>query len=322
VTRFAVLCQTSGHIKGTPDEAEFHFMSSINRRRGWLVSVVAVGALLAAVAPSAQAQVVKPADRSRPTALSPQGPIKSPLAQSLQSKGKSKSKKAAAPTEVDSVCKVTGYSPTSVTIGSATIKKNFVPTVTGCTLKYWQVWVWPFVIDDEDNYDGISWQDSPTAVLNPHYLLNSYVGTQPGAVTVYAWGEEDPVDDPDYDVQPATADYDFTILHTSSFSTSFDATPEPVKKNAKLTIKGTIKRINFDQAAKLSYVGYPKAPVDIQFQAAGTTTWTTVNTQKAGTGGTISTRVVATKTGNWRLSFAGNGATAPTISGVDAVTVN
>jgi hypothetical protein len=308
-------------------------MSSSNRRRSWITGVVAVGALLAAVAPTTQAQAegqnksqpAAPAQHARPSEVAPSGPIKSLLGQSLTTKAKSRATskaKAAAPTQVDSVCKVTGYSPTSVVIGGSVAKRDFVPTVEGCTLKYYQVWVLPFVTDDEDNYDGISWQDSPTAILDPHYLLNEWVGKQKGAVAVYAWGEEDPVDDPDYDVQPATADLDFQILRRSSFGDSFNASPEPVKKGKDIKIKGTLTRINLTQAASLKYKGFANAPVQVQFKEAGTSEYKTVKTVQTTDGGAVSTTVKASKTGAWRIYFAGYSTTSEATSGGDNVEVN
>ncbi|MEH0419658.1 hypothetical protein [Streptomyces sp. B21-083] len=87
-----------------------------------------------------------------------------------------------------------------------------------------------------------------------------------------------------------------------------DATPEPVRKNATITVKGTLTRANWNTG---KYTGYVNAPVTLQFKKKGATTFTTVKTVKAGAGGALKTTVKATVDGTFRYAFAGSSTTAP-----------
>jgi hypothetical protein len=227
---------------------------------------------------------------------------------------------AAGPKKVQSVCQISGYTPTSVVIGAKVVHKKFTPTVTGCTIQYYQVWLNRFVSDGDDN-DGIAWQAQPAAVLDPHYLINAWAGKRADGATVYASGTEDPTEDGDYDVTPAKADLAFQILRRATFGTSFGASPEPVKKGKKITLKATLKRVDLSQYKTLSYVGFAKAPVQVQFKATGASKYKTVKTVKTAKGGKVSTTIKATKSGKWRLYFAGYTTTSATTSAVDGLKV-
>ncbi|MDX3750888.1 hypothetical protein [Streptomyces sp. AK08-02] len=87
-----------------------------------------------------------------------------------------------------------------------------------------------------------------------------------------------------------------------------DATPEPVRKNATITVKGTLTRANWNTG---KYAGYVNAPVTLQFKKKGATTFTTVKTVKAGAAGALKTTVKATVDGTYRFAFAGSSTTAP-----------
>ncbi|MDX2545267.1 hypothetical protein ACOT81_26240 [Streptomyces sp. WI04-05B] len=87
-----------------------------------------------------------------------------------------------------------------------------------------------------------------------------------------------------------------------------DATPEPVRKNATITVKGTLTRANWNTN---KYGGYVNAPVTLQFKKKGATTFTTVKTVKAGAAGALKTTVKATVDGTYRYAFAGSSTTAP-----------
>jgi hypothetical protein len=87
-----------------------------------------------------------------------------------------------------------------------------------------------------------------------------------------------------------------------------DATPEPVRKNATITVKGTLTRANWNTN---KYGGYVNAPVTLQFKKKGATTFTTVKTVKAGAAGALKTTVTASVDGTYRYAFAGSSTTAP-----------
>ncbi|GAA3864913.1 hypothetical protein GCM10023084_17470 [Streptomyces lacrimifluminis] len=87
-----------------------------------------------------------------------------------------------------------------------------------------------------------------------------------------------------------------------------DATPEPVRKGATITVKGTLTRANWNTG---KYTGYVNAPVTLQFKKKGATAFTTVKTVKAGAAGALKTTVKASVDGTYRFAFAGSSTTAP-----------
>ncbi len=52
-------------------------------------------------------------------------------------------------------------------------------------------------------------------------------------------------------VDPATAELPLTVLRRSTFGSTFDAGPEPVKKGKAITLKGTLSRIDWNGAKTL-----------------------------------------------------------------------
>jgi hypothetical protein len=280
-------------------------MASSNMRHSLIAGIITAGTLLVSVVPTVQAQAVDGA-----------GSSKAMLASTVESADQGASARRSA---LASACTVTGFSPNTVVVGSTVVKAKFSVQVNGCTLGSWVVINYAFGHpNDPNNIDGVATAGAPTALLDPHYLTNATVGENTAKTLVGAWAEGEDTET----VTPANADLPLTVLRRSAFSSTFDVTPEPVKKGANITVKGTLQRINLDQATKLGYIGYPKAPVDIQFAASGSSTFTTVKTVKAATGGKISTTVKATKSGTYRLSFAGNGVTSPATSVNDAIVVN
>ncbi|NEA67082.1 hypothetical protein [Streptomyces sp. SID12488] len=109
-----------------------------------------------------------------------------------------------------------------------------------------------------------------------------------------------------------------TQIKFHSKLTTTDATPEPVKKGATITVKGTLTRANWKTR---KYEGYTNAPVALQFQKKGTTAFVTVKTVKAGAAGALKTTVKASVDGTYRYAFAGWSTTAPVTAAGDYVDV-
>ncbi|MGW1720058.1 hypothetical protein [Streptomyces sp. NPDC002156] len=97
-----------------------------------------------------------------------------------------------------------------------------------------------------------------------------------------------------------------------------DATPEPVRKGATITVKGTLTRANWNTG---KYGGYVGAPVALQFKKTGATTFTTVKTVKTGAAGALKTTVKASVDGTYRFAFAGSTTTAPITAIGDVIDV-
>ncbi|MFJ5534283.1 hypothetical protein [Streptomyces sp. NPDC093261] len=89
-----------------------------------------------------------------------------------------------------------------------------------------------------------------------------------------------------------------------------DASPEPVKKGATLTVKGRLSRANWETN---KYAGFSGQSVKLQFRKKGSTTYTTLKTIKSDSTGSLKTTVKASVDGYYRYSFAGT-STTPAVS--------
>lgn len=97
-----------------------------------------------------------------------------------------------------------------------------------------------------------------------------------------------------------------------------NATPEPVKKGATLTVKGALTRADW---ATGKYAGYKGQPAALQFKAKGATAYKTVKTVTSGTAGALSTTVKASADGTYRYLFAGTSTTGTATATGDYVDV-
>jgi hypothetical protein len=97
-----------------------------------------------------------------------------------------------------------------------------------------------------------------------------------------------------------------------------NATPEPVKKGATLTVKGALTRADW---ATGRYAGYKGQPAALQFKAKGATAYKTVKTVTSGTAGALSTTVKASADGTYRYQFAGTATTGTATATGDYVDV-
>ncbi|HZF88019.1 hypothetical protein [Streptomyces sp.] len=109
-----------------------------------------------------------------------------------------------------------------------------------------------------------------------------------------------------------------TRLKRASVIASADAGPEPVTKGKPITVKGTLKRANWNTHR---YDLYGGQKVTLQFKAAGTTTYTNVKTVSTTSAGALKTTVTAGKDGTWRWYYAGNSVTGAYATNGDYVDV-
>jgi hypothetical protein len=142
-----------------------------------------------------------------------------------------------------------------------------------------------------------------------------------GTVVARAWGKEDPPSTDSLYVTPTAASFPLTLQRMTTFGASFDASPEPVKKGKAITVKGTLTRVNWNGDKTLKYAGYAKANVQVQFRADGAAKYTTLKTVSSGKVGKVATSVRATRSGRWRLAFAGISTSGPATSTSDIVKV-
>ncbi|MFJ4844015.1 MULTISPECIES: hypothetical protein [unclassified Streptomyces] len=95
-----------------------------------------------------------------------------------------------------------------------------------------------------------------------------------------------------------------------------DAGPEPVAKRGTLTVKGQLKRADWQD---LKYHTFAGQPVRLQFKKAGSTQWSTVKTATTNSSGGVSVKMTATAAGSWRWVFSGTSTTGQATSAADAV---
>ncbi len=214
----------------------------------------------------------------------------------------------AAPAAPGEVCWVTGYSPNKLVMGSAVVKKTFsIQTMEPCSPSAWRVTLHPYTGSSKT---VVATDLSSVASFDPKTFGNTDAGKHASGAVAY-------VERADGSAMQITVP--FTVARAATFGKTLNATPEPVKKGKKITVRATLKRISWTK--KMPYVTYSKQPVALQFEAKGAKTFKTVKTVKTIAGGKFSTTVTASKSGTWRVSYAGNSTTGSAVSTTDAVTV-
>jgi hypothetical protein len=91
-------------------------------------------------------------------------------------------------------------------------------------------------------------------------------------------------------------------------SLTYNATPEPVKRNSALTHSGVLKVDPVSYGAKYGLKG---AVLKFYFKAAGTGTYVYKGQTTTGTGGKYSKKIKATKSGTWMVVYAGSSIRQP-----------
>ncbi|MFI2211474.1 HtaA domain-containing protein [Streptomyces sp. NPDC020141] len=109
-----------------------------------------------------------------------------------------------------------------------------------------------------------------------------------------------------------------TVTAVPSRITGLNATPEPVAKGSRLTVKGTLQAVG---ATDETWRALPKTPVVVEFRAKGAKTWTKAASATTDTKGVFSAGATASKDGDWRARYAGTADRAPVNSGSDYVDV-
>ena len=201
---------------------------------------------------------------------------------------------AAAPTSAAAapICTITGFTPTTVVVGLVPAVATFAPRTTGCTVSYWNI--------RGGDYAFYAHKSVPQQRFAP----TSNAATKPMSVLVT-------VHNPDYDYRTKTFPRRFTLKRHTQWD-AFDASPEPVKKGAKITIRGRLRVVDW---SKRTYVGYSGRGISVEFRTA-TGAYKRIRTATTGTGGYLSTTVTASTDGNWRLRYGGNSiAGASTVAG-------
>jgi hypothetical protein len=206
-----------------------------------------------------------------------------------------------------SSCVIDGYTPAKLVVGTVPVKLVFDVRVHGCRPAQWVILAGQFAAFDTQT----------RLTVSPQSLTNTDAGTLPASVAVL--GADENPNDPKAGVSRKLT---FSMVRRATWGTSFNAGPEPVRAGARISIKGTLGRVDWNGAKKIRYAGYAARTVQLQFRASGATTWTPVRSVLTGRAGTVSTSVIAVRTGSWRLHFGGNSVTSSADSLADRVVVN
>jgi hypothetical protein len=233
--------------------------------------------------------------------------------------------------QIASSCTIKGYSPKKIVLGATAATQTVSVKVTGCTIDAWDVVYRPFYDglplstkgvagnysywDKNAEGDDVKVQLRPKISLSPKQLSNSYAGKYDEGTVVEIWGVGESESEPAWKYLP------LTLQRRATFGSTFNASPEPVKKGKKISIKATLARINWTGSKTLKYVGF-SGQAKVQFKADGDSAYKTVKTVTASSKGKVSTTVKASKSGRWRLVFAGYTTTSSATSASDAVRVN
>ena len=109
--------------------------------------------------------------------------------------------------------------------------------------------------------------------------------------------------DDDFNPHESVRDRTFKIQRPTSLT--YNATPEPVKKNASLTHSGVLK---FDPYSFGSMYGASGQKVSFYFKKNGTSTYQSMGSATTGSGGKYSKKIKATASGTWKAVYAGTSA--------------
>ncbi|GAB6899589.1 hypothetical protein [Kineosporia succinea] len=244
----------------------------------------------------------------------------------------------------DGDCTITGFSPSSVTVGVKPEAVQFAVStdcddsahsvkwaVTGelyqnshvgwfgaCTYTY----AGPAVLKCPDGRATLD------LVGGKQFQGNTMAGEQ--AAYVYAFDDADRNnrdDDTSYDcddnnqcTKTSSGRDNITgtleLLRATDFGSSFAASAPSVTKGADLTLSGRLSRANWDTGTFDAWGTTAK----LQFKAPDESAFRTVRTVPA-SGDSISTTIDARRSGTFRLSFPGDGESAASVSNAVKVTV-
>ena len=196
-------------------------------------------------------------------------------------------------------CTITNFSPRSVVVGLTPITATFKVSTSGCTRSGWDVL--------ESEYSFYVYDRAPQWTFNPY--SNSDAGAKDVIVTA---------DSSDWTVSERVFADGFNLRRRATWqSNTFNASPEPVRRGAPVSIVGRLIIADWN---KDKYVPYASRQVAVQFRTP-TGTHETVETVQTSSDGWVRTTVPASVTGTWRLSYGGNTVAGPAVTVGDSVQV-
>ncbi|MFF5024135.1 calcium-binding protein [Streptomyces collinus] len=207
------------------------------------------------------------------------------------------------------ITKVSFNGGKSVVVGT-TEKKTFVLAITatdssGINAAYSDIWSTATATGFGYHANlGCKAANATTATCSMSYVMDpGYYGLENAQAG--AWQAFVDISSKDHDAVSENWPAKFYVKRYAKLTA--DASPEPVRKGASLTVTGKLSRANWDDNA---YHGYAGQSVKLQFRKAGTSTYTTVRNVTTSSTGTLRSTVTASADGSWRYAFAGTATTA------------
>ena len=192
-------------------------------------------------------------------------------------------------------CVVNGFTPKTVVLGLSPKAVTVKPSVSGCELEAWAVEGDSFVtFDDHQKWVFEAFDNRETAAQD---------------VVVHAVN-------PDY-AETVKVFEDAFRLKRNTIWDKVDATPEPVRKGAKVTVKARLRVADWTND---EYDGYTSRTVDLQTRTPNGS-YTTLKSVKTGSGGNVSTTVTATADACYRFLYGGNSIAGGSTSTGDCIDV-
>jgi hypothetical protein len=108
----------------------------------------------------------------------------------------------------------------------------------------------------------------------------------------------------------------FVAKRATTFGTTFQASPDRLRRGQTLKISGSLQRANWDTGVYDGFAG----TVSLQFRAAGHSSWKTVKHVRDD-GTSAATTAKATVSGYWRYHYSGDAVSGSSNSAIDKVTV-
>lgn len=215
----------------------------------------------------------------------------------------------ASPAAAYGYCEFDGLTPSAVNVGLSPVTVHYDVDVVGCEELAWKVeipelFVFAYFIDD-----GSDPAPASEHRFDPSLMSNSYAGRHDVDVEMY---------DTDFSEYNEYVYDGFTVTRRTSWGSSFNASPEPVKQGEYIKMSARLTRANWDTD---SYTGYAGIRATLQFLPKGSTTWRDYKSVTTDSRGYAKTSVKASKDGTWRLKFAGNSTSGAATSTTDFVDV-
>lgn len=212
----------------------------------------------------------------------------------------------ATPAAAYSYCEFDDLTPRAVNVGLSPVTVTYDVDMTGCDELAWSMgisslYVYAYVIDGEAS--------AADETFDPSLLSNSDAGQHDAVVTMY---------DTEYSEYSETIYDGFTLTRRSTWGSSFNASPEPVKKGKYMKVSARLTRANWDTDRYTAYAG---TRAMLQFKPKGSSTWRDFKGVTTNSYGYAKTAVKASKDGTWRYSFAGNSTSGAATSTTDFVDV-